>query len=45
MNAQPTINTNAKSQLAKLLATENISIQYNPNASTASFDEIGRAHV
>ena len=38
MNAQPTINTNAKSQLAKLLATENISIQYNPNASTASFD-------
>lgn len=32
------INTNAKSLLAKLLATENITIRQNANAKTASFD-------
>jgi len=32
------ISTQTKSQLAKLLATENITVQHNPSAKTASFD-------
>lgn len=32
------INHNSKSQLAKLLATENINVQHNASAKTASFD-------
>jgi len=32
------VNAQSKSLLAKLLATENITIQRNPNAKTASFD-------
>ena len=36
-----TINTNTKSQLAKLLATENITVQEN-NVKTASFDVVNR---
>ena len=35
---EPTINTSAKSLLAKLLATENISVQQNSAAKTASFN-------
>lgn len=35
---QPAINANAKSLLAKLLATENITIRQNSGAKTASFD-------
>lgn len=33
-----THNHNAKSQLAKLLATENITVEHNPSAKTAYFD-------
>jgi hypothetical protein len=33
-----TISFEVKSQLAKLLATENITMQHNPSAKTASFD-------
>ena len=33
-----THNHNAKSQLAKLLATENITVQHSPSAKTAWFD-------
>jgi len=36
-----TLNTNTKSQLAKLLATENITVQEN-NVKTASFDVVNR---
>ena len=36
-----TMNTNTKSQLAKLLATENITVQEN-NVKTASFDVVNR---
>ena len=35
------INTNIKSQLAKLIASENITVQYN-NCKTASFDTLNR---
>ena len=35
------INFDAKSQLAKLIATENIDIQHN-NVKTASFDVVNR---
>jgi hypothetical protein len=35
------INLNTKSQLAKLIATENISIQHN-QVKTASFDTVNR---
>ena len=38
MTTSPTINDASKSQLAKLLAVENISVQHSPAASTASFD-------
>ena len=38
---QDTLNLDSKSQLAKLLATENITVQHN-NVSTASFDVANR---
>ena len=38
---QNTINLDSKSQLAKLLATENVSVQHN-NVATASFDVANR---
>lgn len=40
-----THNHNAKSQLAKLLATENITVQHSPSAKTAMFDVKGRVLV
>ena len=36
-----TLNIDTKSQLAKLLATENITVQQN-NVKTASFDVVNR---
>ena len=36
-----TLNIDSKSQLAKLLATENITVQQN-NVKTASFDVVNR---
>ena len=38
---QDTLNLDSKSQLAKLLATENITVQHN-NVATASFDVANR---
>lgn len=35
---QPQVNHNSKSQLAKLLAVENITVRHQASASTASFD-------
>ena len=35
------ININTKSQLAKLIATENLTVQHN-NVQTASFDTLNR---
>ena len=35
------ININTKSQLAKLIATENLTVQHN-NVKTASFDTLNR---
>lgn len=40
-NFQDTLNLDSKSQLAKLLATENITVQHN-NVATASFDVANR---
>ena len=40
-----THNHNAKSQLAKLLATENITVQHSPSAKTAMFDVKNRVLI
>ena len=42
MTNAPAINEASKSQLAKLLAVENITVQHQSNASTASFDVVNR---
>ena len=41
----PSISFEIKSQLAKLLATENLTIRHNPSAHTAYFDTKSRELV
>ena len=40
-----TVNTASKDLLARILATENITVQHNPKASTAAFDTKNRVLV